>query len=63
LCCNASGGKIKSKEPKQAGCTNEWGNEENREVHLRDLTYPLNLYLAEGNAETKVWIQKGKERE
>ncbi len=63
LCCNASGGKIKSKEPKQAGCTNEWGNEENREVHLRDLTYPLNLYLAEGNTETNERIQRGRERE
>ncbi len=63
LCCNASGGKIKSKEPKQAGCTNEWGNEENREVHLRDLTYPLTYIWAEGNTETNERIQRGRERE
>lgn len=32
-------------------------------VHLRDLTYPLNLYLAEKNAETNERLQRGRERE
>lgn len=32
-------------------------------VHLRDLTYPLNLYFAEKNAETNERLRRGKERE